>query len=227
MKKMILMLLVSLLAFQTKAQMIKKGKPIGSGPGGTQTVRETKEPVPFEFKKQSMISLSMADIVMTNLTAKYDFFSKKGNWGFQIPLSFNLGGVPDSNDYRVNNAGRFISAKNRIFQSGINFNYYLVGQQKVSPFVGLSGAAGWFYYWKYTYSPQVYPYYYGGQQALEHEKLIGTNASFAFHAGFLFNPWETLTFSIKGGVGLRRYTTIYKEFTYPFGLLDFSLGFKF
>lgn len=216
MKKSKYAILIFICALQIQAQIITTGK----SKNNYSTFKENKEPPPFEFKKQSMISLSISDIVLTNLTARYEFFRKDGKVGYQIPLSFNLGGLPDTNNYSVRNAGRFLSARNRIFQTGFNLNYYLYGQDKVSPFVGLSFAAGWFYYWKYTYNNNPPPYY-------DQEKLIANNYSFAFHAGYLFNPWETLTFSIKGGIGLRRYGTIYTEYTYPFALVDFSAGFKF
>jgi hypothetical protein len=201
-----------------QGQVINKGK---SAPG---TGSETKELPPFEFKKQSMISLSMSDMVLTNITVKYEYFTKDGKVGYQIPFSFNAGGLPDTNNYRTGNAGRFLSARNRVFQTGLNLNYYVSGQGKVSPFVGLSFAAGWFYYWKYNYTYSGPPAY---NNSFTNEKLIANNYSFAFHGGFLFNPWETLTFGIKAGVGLRRYGTIYQEYTIPFGLVDFSAGFKF
>lgn len=192
-------------------------------------VKEAKELPPFEFKKRSMISLSISDLVMTNFTFRYEYFTKDGKVGIQLPVSLNAGGVPDTNNYAVNNAGRFLSARNRIFQSGLNANYYISGQNRVSPYVGVSLAAGTFKYWINTYIPPtststVSPY---SPPAYTHEQQVGNNVSFAFHAGFLFNPWETLTFNIKGGVGLRRYTTNYVEYTYPFGLVDVSLGFKF
>lgn len=221
MQKTVLILLLSVCILSLQAQVINRGK--SSSIGGT-GFKETKEPPPFEFKKQSMISLSMSDMVLTNITAKYEYFTSDGKIGYQIPFSFNAGGVPDTSDYRSSNLGRFLSARNRIFQTGFNLNYYLYGQDKVSTFVGLSFAAGWFYYWKYTYYrnpvPPNYNYY-------DSEKLIGNNYSFAFHGGFLFNPWETLTFTLKGGVGLRRYGTILPEYTYPFGMVDVSCGFKF
>src|ERR1700752_2766103 len=220
MKKAICILLIFICGAQVNAQIINKKTQSGYG----SSVKEIKETPLWEFKKQRMISLSMSDMVFTNITARYEFFKKDGKVGFQIPFSFNAGGVPDTNQYRVGSAGRFLSARNRIFQTGLNINYYLVGQDKVSPFVGVSLAAGWFNYWRYDYtqSPTV-PYQYNTAEYKE----IGTNVSFAFHAGFLFNPWETLTFSIKGGLGLRRYGTIYNEYTYPFGLIDLSTGFKF
>ncbi len=220
MKKISCALFLLFFAFHTKAQIINRGKTSA----GSNTVREVKEPPVFEFKKQSMISISLTDIVFTNITGKYEFFKKDGKVGYQIPFSFNAGGVPDTNNYRVGNAGRFLSARNRIFQTGLNINYYLTGQDKISPYVGLSFAAGWFYYWKYNYTYGGPPTYYN---SFTNEKLIANNYSFAFHAGFLFNPWETLTFGIKAGVGLRRYGTIYQEYTYPFGLFDLSAGFKF
>ncbi|MGZ3865143.1 MAG: hypothetical protein ACXVC6_06050 [Bacteroidia bacterium] len=191
-------------------------------------VKERKELPPFEFKKRSMIMLSISDLVMTNFTFRYEYFTKDGKVGIQLPVSLNAGGVPDTNNYQVDNRGRFLSAHNRIFQSGLNANYYLYGQSRVSPYVGVSLAAGTFKYWINTYVPPsptstITPY---SPAAYTHEQQVGNNVSFAFHAGFLFNPWETLTFNIKGGFGLRRYTTNYVEYTYPFGLVDLSIGFK-
>ena len=221
MKKTIYTLILLICLVQAKSQIIGSKSKAPSG-----SIKEYKEPTPFEFKKQSMISLSMSDIVLTNFTFRYEFFKKDGKVGFQVPISLNAGGLPDTSAYHSGGTGRFLAARNRIFQTGFNINYYTNGQEKVSPFVGLSLAAGWFYYWKYTYNIPTnnsngYPY------TFSNEKLIGNNYSFAFHAGFLFNPWETLTFTIKGGIGIRRYGTIYTEYTYPFGLMDLSCGFKF
>ena len=179
--------------------------------------------MPSDITKQNMFSMSVTDLVLTNITLRYEFFKKDGTVSYQIPFSFNAGGIPDTNNYRVSNAGRFLSGRNRIFQTGFNLNYYIDGQDVVSPFVGVSLAAGWFYYWKYSNTPLNVPPY----NAWTSEKMIANNYSFAFHAGFLYNPWETLTFSAKIGAGLRRYGTIYQEYTYPFGLADLSIGFKF
>ena len=224
MRKILITLLLCFFVSEAYPQIIKKGRGNYDYNGN---LIEQKEAPPFQFVKQSMFSMSIADLVFTNLTFKYQFFRKDGMVGYEIPFSFNAGGVPDTSPYQVRNAGRFLSAKNRIFQSGINLNYYFNGQDKVSPFVGVGLGIGWFNYWQYNYTYTNNPYGYPNQTLTSHEKQIGGYYNMAFNAGILFNPKERLTFSVKAGLGLRRYATNFIEYTFPFFTSDVSVGFKF
>jgi hypothetical protein len=222
------------ITINANAQVIKPGRPKNTEPTTEDTYyspyRKDPKPIeekPFEFKKRSMIQINIFEFVFTNISLSYEFFSKDGKHGFKIPFTFSLGGLPDTNAYATNNSGRFIASKNRIFESGLHYNYYLLGQKRVSPFLGLGFNVGGFNYWEYKYTYYnngYYPYY---QYASKGDQKIGTNISGALFAGVLFNPNETVTFGFKGGLGFRRYGTDFTEYTYPYGLLEINLGFKF
>lgn len=214
MRKSVFMLLFASLGTGAGAQVIKHGR----GKSIYVRVEDTVRQKPFVFSKQNMFSLSIYDLLFTNITANYEFFSSSGRMGYQLPISINAGGLPDSSQYYVSNAGRFLSQRNRIFQTGACLNYYPNGQDRINYYVGCSVMAGWFYYWRYS---SLWPMPAVG------EKLIGTNVSGVIHGGLLFNPRESLILNLRTGLGLRRHTTIYREYTFPFMNFDLCLGFKF
>lgn len=223
MKRSLLFLSLLILATVSHAQVIKRGK---GGRNVYVRVEDTTAQKPFEFKKQSMLTMSIYDMLFTNISLNYEFFRADGKMGYQLPISINAGGLPDTSDYAVQNTGRFLTERNRIFQTGFAFNYYPNGQDKVNYFVGLTAQAGWFYYWHYLYN--VTPGPYGTYHSYAgNEKLIGNNLAGLIHGGILFNPRETLTFSLKAGIGLRRYATTYQEYTFSTFQVDACIGFKF
>jgi hypothetical protein len=216
MRKVLFLSSLLMLAAGAVGQVIKKG----NGKNIYVRVDDTASVKPFRFVKQNMFTLSIYDMMFTNVSANYEFFTSDGKMGYQLPISINAGGLPDSSQYEVRNTGRFLAQRNRIFQTGFSVNHYPNGQDRVSYYVGFNVLAGWFYYWRYTYSPP--PVYY-----VSSERLIGTNLSGTLHGGLLFNPRETIVLNMRAGFGLRRNTTIYREYTFPFMQIDFCLGFKF
>jgi hypothetical protein len=191
----------------------------------------SKEKKPLEFKR-SMLQVNIFEFVFTNVAVSYQIFSKNGKSGFQIPFTFGIGGKPDNNPYPGNNSGLFIVSQNRIFESGLHYHYYFVGQQKASPFMGVGLNVGAFNYWgPYTtviVNNGSYPY----TQQVPGTAQVGTNFAGSLFGGILINPNETITFSIKTGLGFMGRTispnvTSYQEYTRPYGLLEINLGFKF
>jgi hypothetical protein len=235
MLKKLFTLCIVAITINANAQVIKTGKPKNTEPSTEDTYyspynrgQRPSEEKPFEFKKRSMIQINIFEFVFTNVAVSYEIFSKDGRHGFKIPFTFGIGGQPDTNAYTTNNTGRFLASKNRIFETGLHYNYYILGQKRVSPFMGIGVNAGAFNYWEYAYT-YVNNYYGGGyyQQVGKGDKKIGSNISGALFFGILFNPSETVTFGFKTGLGFRRYGTDFNEYTYPYGLLEINLGFKF
>jgi hypothetical protein len=223
--KRLLLFCVVVLAIDVNAQVIKEG---GKQPttddsyynppyGREQRLREEK---PFEFRKRSLIQINLSQFVFTNVALSYEIFSRDGKTSVKIPFIFGIGGEQDTNAYYVHNIGRFIASKNRIFETGLHYNYYFLGQRRVSPFMGAGFNVGAFNYWEYKYSNG----YYGTPTI---NKNIGTNVAGTLFMGILFNPAETVTFGLKAGVGFRRYGTDYKDYTYPSGIFEVNLGVKF
>ena len=226
-KKLFTLCIVTL-TISTNAQVIKTGKPKATEPVAEDTYYNPyhREQKPFEFKKRSMLQINIFEFVFTNVALSYELFSKDGKHGYKIPFTFGIGGEPDMNPYSINNTGRFLASKNRIFETGFHYHYYPLGQRVASPFIGLGFNAGAFNYWEYNYTI-VNTGYYQYQQTLSNNQKIGTNVSGALFAGVLFNPNETVTFGFTAGLGFRRYGTDFNEYTYPYGLLEINLGFKF
>ena len=183
---------------------------------------------PLEFKR-SLLQINIFEFVFTNVALSYEIFSKDGKSGFQIPFTFGIGGKPDNSDYATNDNKLFIVSTNRIFESGLHYHYYFVGQKKVAPFIGVGFNVGAFNYWSNTQVPVnngSYFYYQQGQSSQQ----VGTNYAGSLFGGILINPNETITFGFKTGLGfMRRSTNIngYQEYTNPYGLLEINLGFKF
>ena len=228
--KKLLTLYTVFIAVSINAQVIKNGKPKNTDPPTEDAYydpyhKDRGPRVPFEFKKRSMLQINIFEFVFTNVALSYELFSKDGKHGYKIPFTFGIGGEPDMNAYSINNTGRFLASKNRIFETGFHYHYYPLGQRSTSPFLGIGLNAGAFNYWEY--SNYIWPGYYNTPQASTINQKIGTNISGALFAGVLFNPNETVTFGFTGGLGFRRYGTDYQEYTYPYGLLEVNLGFKF
>ncbi len=222
MRKIFYISIVMTIAFYANAQIIKPGK--GKKIEEAESFQKVEQQ--YEFRKHDMVQLNVFDMVFTNISLAYEHFTKDGMQGFQLPISINAGGLPDTGVYNTSNSTRFISSRNRIFQTGLNYNYYFNGQEKISPYMGIGVTFGWFNYWKYdrVLNTGPYPYYtyvYPG------EKLIGNNYAGSIFAGILFNPKETVTFNLKAGFGLRRYETVYTEYTVGYGIFEVCLGFKF
>ena len=233
MLKKLLSLCLITVVISTNAQVIKQGGSqttqddvyYGSPYGGRPRYREEK---PFDFKKRSLIQINLSQFVFTNVALSYEIFSKDGKTSLKIPFVFGIGGQQDTNAYQVNNTGRFLASKNRIFETGLHYNYYFLGQRRVAPFMGAGFNIGAFNYWEYKYTTtynNMYGYYTNTFSSST--KNIGTNVSGALFMGMLFNPAEIVTFGLKAGIGFRRYGTDYKEYTYPYGIFEVNLGFKF
>ncbi|HXU25942.1 MAG TPA: hypothetical protein VN698_01830 [Bacteroidia bacterium] len=222
------------IAISANAQVIKSGRQKNIEPTnanaqsvGNQNNPYNKESKPLEFKR-SMIQVNIFDFVFTNIALSYEFFSKNGKSGFHIPFTFGIGGKPDNSNYPGNNDGLFIASQNRIFESGLHYHYYFVGQKKAAPFMGVGFNVGAFNYWGTTQVPVnngSYTYY----QTVPGTQQVGTNYAGSMFGGILINPNETITFSFKTGLGFMRRTTNsgYQEYTHPYGLLEVNLGFKF
>ena len=92
--------------------------------------------------------------------------------------------------------------------------------------MGVGFNVGAFNYWEYKYSSgYMNGYNYSTLSSIT--KNIGSNVAGALFAGVLFNPNETVTFGVKAGMGFRRYGTNFNEYTYPYGIFEINLGFKF
>jgi len=183
-----------------------------------------KKPVDF---KRSLIQVNIFEFVFTNVAVSYEIFSKNGKSGFHIPFTFGIGGKPDNSPYPGNNSGLFIVSQNRIFESGLHYHYYFVGQRKASPFMGVGLNIGAFNYWGPWQYSNTYPY-----NPVPGDKQVGTNYAGSLFGGILINPNETITFSFKTGLGFMGRstnisTTNYQDYTRPYGLLEINLGFKF
>lgn len=229
MLKRFILLCSLLVTINLDAQVIRtaKPKPVETTSDDTYAAPYYREPKPFEFKKRSMLQINIFQFVFTNISISYELFSKDGKHGFQVPFTFGLGGQPDTNAYQVNNTNRFLASKNRIFETGLHYNYYPLGQRRASPFIGIGFNAGAFNYWEYSnilINNGGYSYY---QQVGKGDQKVGSNVAGALFAGVLFNPNETVTFGLKTGLGFRRYGTNLQEYTYPYGVLEINLGFKF
>lgn len=221
--KKALLAIILLVACLANAQLIKRG----AGKPTYVKVEDTLGYRPFVLTKYDMITLNVADLIFTDVSVAYEHISHNGMKGYQLPLSFNAGGLPDTSDYhRRGNTNRFISSRNRIFQTGFNYNYYFNGQDRTSLYMGVGMQLGWFYYWKWNYDTLNTGWGYNLVYK-NSDKKIGSHYAGIIHGGVLFNPKETVIINMRTGFGLRRYGTEYTEYTSGYFIFELSLGFKF
>src|ERR1035437_8845460 len=154
-KKLFILCLV-VITISTNAQVIKSGRSKNTETSNDDTYYNPyhKEEKPLEFTKRSLIQINIFQFVFTNVALSYEMFSKDGKSGFHIPFTFGIGGRPDQNPYG-SSSSLIIASQNRIFESGLHYHYYLLGQKRSSPFLGLGFNVGAFNYWTYS----TYPYY--------------------------------------------------------------------
>src|ERR1700758_1578398 len=166
------------ITISTNAQVIKPGKSKNTDQFNNEVDNSTKDKKPLEFKR-SLIQINIFDFVFTNIALSYQIFSKDGKSGFQIPFTFGIGGKPNTTNYAYGGDNLLLVSQNRIFESGLHYHYYFVGQKKDSPFIGVGLNIGAFNYWT---SPQPNYNPYGGYyQQTPPNQQIGTN-----FAGSLF-----------------------------------------
>ncbi len=166
--------------------------------------------------KRNIIALNCFEIAFTNFSISYERISVSGKSSVKIPVSFGLGGRPNTNNY-VSQTGTTQFLQNKIFSGGVEFNLYPLGQTRNTFYLGISASAGSFYYYKTVYATQYYNGYYPSQYSAGQDRRIGSH-----YAGLIH-----LVIGTKIGLGFKRENTLEVDYTLPTAQFDFNLAYKF
>jgi hypothetical protein len=165
----------------------------------------------FEFGN-NIIYLNVADILFQNVTVGYErLIGEQKKLGLRLPLSFSLYG---NNNNNINGIRNYYN----VFYSGVELNYYPIGQRKLTFYFGPAVRYGYARYRDNNFfdggNSQVSTYGY---------------SSVLFQAGWVWNPVKELSITSSLGIGSRRYfsTLPNGSNTVTTGTLWFSFGYRF
>lgn len=169
--------------------------------------------VPFSTDfGRNLISIDAMSLLFQNIELSYErIVGAQGKLGIRVPVSVNM------NAGQYNNG--FANARN-VYNSGVDLNYYPLGQGVSRLFVGPSirvGAART----SYTYYDDLI----GGDIS-----TTGNSSYFAFmlRFGLLYTPVKELSIGTAFGIGTRRYVTnIPNQSAGAAASLQFSVGYRF
>jgi hypothetical protein len=195
--------------------------PIVSGTVPAAALPEGKKPL------YNVFAINCFDIFFTNFSCSYERFLKSGKYSFKVPVSVGLGGRPDQSDYSASSEFNAQYLQNRLYSGGLEFNIYPFGMTRHNFYIGISGSAGSFAYYKNSHY-----YIYNSMGAIsgyvnQSEKHIGAQYAGMLHIGGNLSLSENFVLGSKLGLGYKREETVYEDFTRAKVQFDFTLGYRF
>ncbi len=142
----------------------------------------------------NIISINITDILFQNVTFSYErFLGEQKKLGLRVPLSFSLYG--DKNNISP------IRGYYNIFYSGIDFNYYPLGQGQTRLFLGPVLRTGFARVRNEITTYDESSFSYKTVQSFSNTGYF----SFMIQGGFLFTPVKEIIISTSLGLGSKRY----------------------
>lgn len=161
----------------------------------------------------NVVYINVVDILFQNITLGYErFIGEQRKLGIRVPLSFSLYGNTN-NDFNLWNSYN-------VFYSGVDLNYYPIGQRQASFFIGPSIRYGMA---RFRYDDT------DGFGNFQTYITTGSYASVLFQSGFIWNPVKELSITSSLGLGSRRYftTSPNNRNTVTTASLWFAFGYRF
>lgn len=162
---------------------------------------------------RNILSIDAMALLFQNIELSYEHLvGSNKKLGLRIPVSVNMQGTSTN--------GNMLGNTRNVFYSGLDLNYYPLGQNTSSFFVGPSLRVGSALNYNEYYDPLT-----GGYT---NERLVSQYFSFLLRFGYLYTPVEELSIGTAFGLGTRRYfTNIPQEPAGPAFSFQFSLGYRF
>jgi len=145
---------------------------------------ESSGDLPFEVKK-NIVSFNYGDFLVNRFSISYERLLNGGKMGIKVPFGVTYQNPNYYNDDRM------------IYYSGVDVNFYPLGQKRLTYSVGLGSRVGIvndYYYYPYYYYDSYY--YYSG-----YKKRLA--AGFYMNNGLTFHLVENMSISGMVGLGLR------------------------
>jgi hypothetical protein len=162
---------------------------------------------------RNILSIDAMALLFQNIELSYEYFpGKEKKLGIRLPVSINMQGTSATSDMLGNSRN--------VFFSGLDFNYYPLGQNTSTLFIGPSLRGG--------SALSVQDYYDPITGGYTNERLVSQYFSFLLRFGYLYTPVEELSIGTAFGLGTRRYVyNIPQDAAGPAFSFQFTLGYRF
>ena len=186
---------------------------------------KTMDSLHYKFGR-NLISYNLFSFFREDISASYEHFFAKGYLGIKIPLIFGFGSGNGDLGVRQFNDGQYKNS----FTSGLDINFYPMGQNKISFFTGPSFQIGVvdFYYTERV--PYIYSNYYGYYNNYRTEQRTQKDDLFVaglVNNGVLFQPLPNFNMSVNLGLGVRYIETSMSDNSEVYATFGYHLGYRF
>jgi hypothetical protein len=183
-----------------------------------------------DFQK-NIVTVNTLGLFLLHLNCAYERILPSGMTGIRIPVLYSVGSPLTRGQYEADPRKRlFFNAQytwNKIASTGLEINFYPLGQAKHAVYGGLSGSIGSFYYYDIPPDPNGNGTYDPAYEEKAAVRYRGLQYAGMVHAGYRYNNTECLILGAKIGAGYRKEQTIfYDERTGKF-LIEVYMGYKF
>jgi hypothetical protein len=167
----------------------------------------------FANAGRNILSIDAMALLFQNIELSYEYFiGKEKKLGIRLPVSINMQGTSATSEMLGNSRN--------IFFSGLDFNYYPLGQNTSTLFIGPSLRGG--------SALSVQDYYDPITGGYTNERLVSQYFSFLLRFGYLYTPVDELSIGTAFGLGTRRYVyNIPQDPAGPAFSFQFTLGYRF
>jgi hypothetical protein len=185
-----------------------------SSNNNTRTNQRNSFSTPYpDYLGRNIIAIDGLSLLFQNVSLSYErIVGDNGKLGILLPVSINMGGKDDNNG--------IINARN-IFNTGVDFHYYPLGQGEFKFYTGPSLRVGSARTFNEFYDPYYFTYI--------SEETNSSYFSFLVKMGLIFNPVPELTIGTSLGIGTRRYFLNIPtgNSAASTGYFQFTLGYRF
>ncbi len=174
--------------------------------------RSINTPYP-EYLGRNIVAIDGLSLLFQNVSLSYErIVGDNGKLGILIPVSINMGGKDDNNG---------ITNARNIFNTGVDFHYYPLGQGEFKFYTGPSLRVGSARTFNEFYDPYYFTYI--------SEETNSSYFSFLVKMGLIFNPVPELSIGTSLGLGTRRYFLNIPtgNSAGSTGYFQFTLGYRF
>lgn len=166
-----------------------------------------------DYLGRNIVAIDGLSLLFQNVSLSYErIIGDNGRLGILFPVSINMGGKDDNNG--------LTNARN-IFNTGLDFHYYPLGQGEFKFYTGPSLRVGS----ARTFNEYYDPYYF----SYISEETNSSYFSFLVKMGLIFNPVPELSIGTSLGIGTRRYFLNIPtgNSAGSTGYFQFTLGYRF
>jgi hypothetical protein len=183
-----------------------------------------------DFQK-NIITVNTLGLFLFHLNCAYERILPSGMTGIRIPFLYSVGPPLSTGQYVADPRERlFFNAQytwNKIASTGLEVNFYPLGQAKHAIYFGFSASVGSFYYYDIPPDPNGNGTYDPAYEERAAVRYRGMQYAGMIHAGYRLNVNECLVLGPRIGAGYRKEQTIFHDERLEKLLLEAYIGYKF